>query len=228
MKLLSKIFAVSAIALASMSANAELVQTDWKVAGDSLATLDDESGLEWLDVSETLNRSYNSVAESLDGEYAGWRLPTQNEVVELFAHAFPGYGNNITGYYSSGTRYNELHKFEALFGYAATGNQRRIHSLYEKNGQLVYAGTYSYNYGNNIKLQGTDESVNRDWHLTGTSAAFNTFLVSDGGTTISSINDPSLNINNANAPINNVPLPATAALLGLGLLGFSARRKKNG
>jgi hypothetical protein len=36
MKLLSKIFAVSAIALASMSANAELISTDWKTLATGL------------------------------------------------------------------------------------------------------------------------------------------------------------------------------------------------
>jgi hypothetical protein len=55
---------------------------------------------------------------------------------------------------------------------------------------------------------------------------YGVYLVSDGGTTLSLINDPSLNANNANAPAS-VPLPATAALLGLGLLGFGARRNKN-
>jgi hypothetical protein len=73
-------------------------------------------------------------------------------------------------------------------------------------------------------------AFNSNWAVTNntnySNDAFGVYLVSDGGTTLSSINDPSLNANNANAPAS-VPLPATAALLGLGLLGFGARRKKN-
>ncbi|MFQ3191720.1 MAG: hypothetical protein ACI936_002864 [Paraglaciecola sp.] len=47
------------------------------------------------------------------------------------------------------------------------------------------------------------------------------FLVSDGGTTLSSINNPSIN---ANANVH-IPLPVTTAFLGLGTLDFGAHLK---
>jgi hypothetical protein len=89
MKLLSKIFAVSAIALASMSANAELVSTDWKNTGDALATLDESTGIEWLDLSQTSNMSIDQTENLLSSTFAGWRLSTRSEVTQLMVNAFP-------------------------------------------------------------------------------------------------------------------------------------------
>jgi hypothetical protein len=53
------------------------------------------------------------------------------------------------------------------------------------------------------------------------------FMVSDGGTTLSSQQDPAINANNPAAPINNVSAanPATLSLLGLSLMGLSFRRR---
>jgi len=43
-------------------ANAALVDTDWKDAGDGLATLHEETGIEWLKLYNTLD---NSIEEAL-------------------------------------------------------------------------------------------------------------------------------------------------------------------
>lgn len=53
------------------------------------------------------------------------------------------------------------------------------------------------------------------------------YLVSDGGTTLSSINDPSININNPKAPINmaDVSAPVGLATAGVLMLMLGARRR---
>ena len=72
----------------SLNANAGLVHTDWKEAGDQQATLSEETGLEWLKLRNTDNMSINQVKSQLDTTYAGWRLPTNNEVGELITSHF--------------------------------------------------------------------------------------------------------------------------------------------
>ena len=80
MKILTKVLAISAISMASMSASAELIGTDWKADGDKLATLETVSGIEWLDLTQTIGKSINDVQELLDTTFAGWRLPRRVEV----------------------------------------------------------------------------------------------------------------------------------------------------
>lgn len=56
---------------------------------------------------------------------------------------------------------------------------------------------------------------------------FGVWLVSDGGTTLTSINNPTLNLNNPKAPINmaDVSAPAGLAAAGVLMLMLGARRR---
>jgi hypothetical protein len=109
------------------------------------------------------------------------------------------------------------------FGY--TYNTERTYGLFLNDTKETLGGMnvlmsgmrYGNHYANNINQ--SDSLTYRH----GTKAVF---LVSDGGTTLSSINNPSLNANNVNAP-SSVPLPATALLMGLGLTRFMRRKEKN-
>jgi hypothetical protein len=213
-----------------MSASAELVATDWKYTGDSRATLDDQTGIEWLDLTQTDGMSIDQAENLLSSTFAGWRLPTRSEVTQLMVNAFPSAAENMKGGgswgYVDSTMDNKVDYFRTLFG------------------STVANSSYNYTYGifkndvvdgqSSVLLSGVNDKVSSDYvmlhsnisHSSSTgfaNASYGVYLVSDGGTTLSSINDPSINIGSA-----NVPLPATAALLGLGLLGFGARRKKHG
>jgi MSHA biogenesis protein MshQ len=70
------------------SASAALTSADWKSVGDDLLTIDD-SGLQWLDLSETVGLSYNAVAAQLvaGGEFEGFRYATVAEVEGLWNSA---------------------------------------------------------------------------------------------------------------------------------------------
>jgi hypothetical protein len=64
----------------SASVNAGFTHVDWKVVGDSKATLHQETGLEWLKLPNTNKKSINEVMSELATTYAGWRMPTNTEV----------------------------------------------------------------------------------------------------------------------------------------------------
>lgn len=70
----------------STTANAALSARDWQSAGDGLLTFDDQSRLEWLDVTQTVNMSFNRVLGQLasGGTFEGFRVATSDQVRALF------------------------------------------------------------------------------------------------------------------------------------------------
>lgn len=60
-------------------------------------TTDDVSGLDWLDLSETVDMSMTAAASN----NPGWRLPTYAETVDLFNYVFDGYYHTHTNGSSS-------------------------------------------------------------------------------------------------------------------------------
>ncbi|APD91959.1 hypothetical protein BM525_18935 (plasmid) [Alteromonas mediterranea] len=202
----------------SFASHAELVSTDWKTEGDALATLDTETGIEWLDLSETDELSIDTVISmtSAGGEFEGWRLPTQSEVTALLQTLFPA--GISTGKQTSTAKYGEsVSAFYELFGYTATDTPR-AYGLYQRDdtGAVRMAGAS----GSDTVFANYSHSV---YSTTLSHTYYGVWLVSDGGDTLSSINDPSLNIMNANSPYN-VPLAGSGALALLAL-GAGVRKK---
>lgn len=79
MKFKSKVVALCAVYLFSLSAYA----STW--IDNNTYISDNTSGLDWLDLSFTTSRSYDSVYAELGigGEFSGWRYATQNELTSL-------------------------------------------------------------------------------------------------------------------------------------------------
>lgn len=216
-------FMKSAIAviftLMSISSHAALISTDWKTTNDKLATLDTETGIEWLDLTQTIGKSISTVQSQLDTLYVGWRLPTYDEMKTLAGVLFPVTKNNPDAYYGwTGIQRSEYDTHRVLFGSTGPTN---VYGLYQKNGFTNLLGSH-------------DSAVmffnfQRQTGLTYSSATEAVYLVSDGGTTMSSINNPQLNINNPNAPVNQVAADVSAPLalgvMGLLLLISGSRRK---
>jgi hypothetical protein len=245
MKNLNKLLIASTIAFASMGVSAELVQLDgiyensWLTDGDRLVTLDESTGKEWLDLSVTAGLTYSELSERLNTDLLGWRLPSYSEIEKLLIdHTL---FSNVTGYdYRGGSlNYNSSRKFIANFTrnddleplameLAAwiidplNSNAKRLTDIYAwKAGSYFKSQILGLDYSDNTSLEATtDASAYTD---------IGYWLISDGGITLSSINDPLINANNPDAPVNNVssvPLPSTSLLLGLGLAGFIRKKDK--
>jgi hypothetical protein len=215
--------------LSITSAQADLVESDWQNSGDALATLDTETGIEWLDLTQTDGMSINQAENLLNSTFSGWRLPTRTEVTEMMVNAFPGQAAFVQGPGSfSGTTFDdEADSFRGLFGHTNTDS------------------TFDYTFGlfknddgqtRNVITSGVQDRRSDDaaWLYSNYNLSddysyshinFGVYLVSDGGTTLSSQLDPSMNSNNANYVA--VSAPALLGLTSLGLFGFAARRRSS-
>lgn len=233
---------LSAIAL---PAQADLVETDWKVAGDSKVTLHEETGIEWLDLSVTDGMSMSQFASAMDpaamitsGQFEGFRIPTAEEVYHFmmavtdytYVNDFPTPGARVTKSYSESS--DPVHRAnydnaKRLLGETRPGAYvSGYHLPYNHPQQNASGRTAIQLGGGNVMMKMADYSYSgffNDQDYTGV------FLVSDGGYTLSSINDPSINQMNPNAPVNqasNVPVAASGLLALLGIGASAARRKK--
>jgi hypothetical protein len=66
-----------------------LAVADFRSAGDCLLTQDKKTGLEWLDLNATVNRSYDDVAAGFGGYTTtqDFRFASRSEVDQLFSNA---------------------------------------------------------------------------------------------------------------------------------------------
>jgi len=70
------------------STNAALIEIDLLSANDAFITRDTTTGLDWLDVTLTINRSVNEVLGGYGGFInMGFRYATTDEVMTLYMHA---------------------------------------------------------------------------------------------------------------------------------------------
>jgi hypothetical protein len=181
-----------ALLISATSAHAELVAIDWEVAGDGLATLDTDTGLEWLDLTQTYEMSINQ-AESLTAEgsaFEGWRLPTRVEVTQLLANTFVDTSINIgsTNYVYDSLGTEEDVAAGAIFqsSLGTTGAEKYSVALHKNEidgANVVVSGVNSTRptvYSNYAKSD--DYNYSQTFH--------SVYLVSDGGTTLERESEP--------------------------------------
>ena len=77
------LFAVLLFLLA-LQVNATLIPRDYTSTGDNLITFDSDTGLEWLDLSETAGMS---VAAALAAN-VGWTLATRVQFSDMFSEVY--------------------------------------------------------------------------------------------------------------------------------------------
>jgi hypothetical protein len=230
------------------TAHAGFISTDWKNSGDKLATLHEETGTEWLDLTQTDGLSINYVMSQLGagGLYEGWRLPTANEVHAMMSSILSDYSSYFRqNVYTTDHVYlsptngasAQVLNFWALFGRTQIqfNDVGGAFGMYTDGGRTLLAGPQN----------GRNEGTGRDriiynYILPNTSYshnAYGVFLVSDGGVSLSSKLDPSININNPNSPAAQTPdepdvtppvdVPAPAGFALLAGLMMMLRRKSS-
>jgi hypothetical protein len=83
-KLIYKLVFLCFIFSPSVSHSTIIENFDAFQQNDKLALRDIDTGLVWLDFGVNNGESINSVVNNLNGLYAGWRLPTEAEVINLW------------------------------------------------------------------------------------------------------------------------------------------------
>jgi hypothetical protein len=219
-----KTFTLGIAVLLSAGASADFVHTDWQTANDGQVTLDTDTGIEWLKINNTVSQSINSVSGQMGsgGVYEGWRLPTQAEV--------RAYMSDLTGRaYGPGGRYDEsLSVAERAAAFVGV-TRAEIYRTYSyglhlmDNGQAAMSGAYIDREGTVYYSYSQLGGYNNDF----SHELYGVFLVSDGGASYSSLQDPSMNANNPrSASYGMSDVSAPAALGGIALLALGGLRRR--
>lgn len=216
--LLTKIGVSALLASAlSLPAHAEVINTDWKSAGDNLVITDTATGLEFLKLSETMGRSVDSVIALLDTSYTGWRISTGSEASSMLSNLL----DDTLSYYGGFPDYID-------------GGESHYYNMYDvdysKTRPIVgstSANNYFYSFGlalsgsNDIRMYGFNQ--HKDGHdgwvysnmgpiqSSQTAYQYGVWLVRDAQ-------------NISESPISNVPVPLM--LSSLAMLGFGLSRRK--
>ncbi|WP_228720651.1 PEP-CTERM sorting domain-containing protein [Nitrogeniibacter mangrovi] len=205
-----KFLAPLALLLASGAAQASLVSIDWHSTGDGLLTRDTASGLEWLDLTQTYNQSVAAVQTQLGGGglFDGFRLGLAAEVHGLMSAAGLPVSTSTGVVSTAAADLNAANLLTALLGETVGAN---------------YGSTY-YGARGHLTDNGSDRVVG--YYTISGSQLFNDYV---SGAPIWPGAGVWLVRDSADAlpeGINDVPEPASLALLGLGLAGLMASRRR--
>lgn len=204
------IMAAAGLLLMSASAQAELVEYDWKVADDGDVTLDTQTSKLWLDLDVTVGKSINEVLALTenDAQFAGWRLPTVDEIHMLGSSIFQDfnwdptqvhYGENITD--ADKLRHRTM----------GPSSAHRTYGYFASEGKSMMFGSsdsglwYNYSYG--------DHDVARSYD--------GVYLVSED----TSVSIDEADLNAVMGGVSDVSAPALGVLMLAGL-GLAGRRKR--
>jgi hypothetical protein len=210
---LQGLVAAGAMLLASLSAHAVIIN-------NGAFTTDTETRLDWLDVAETVNMSYNEVLAELGtgGKYDGWRYATGEELLQLINNFT---GDQVTSYYTVNqetdkvdtliqwlgstldTWYIHQHgqTFDALNGYAeGDGFDYTIGLISDQINSTYIYGSSLYDDDRAVTQMEDQSSIySHNYEKTWKGYETGSFLVRTG---------------------QSIPEPPIAALIGIGWISF--------
>jgi hypothetical protein len=208
--LLAGVIATAAMiaAFGASSGHAALIEADFATPGDALLTLDTDTGLEWLDLTETVGLSYDELiagAGSVDYlNVHGFQYATTDQVGVLWTNAGIA---NMSGSSTSGNR------AAAEFLIAAMGCTSSCDSIGKiQQGQAEFSPTRGMLNGPFIFLVSNDRAIAD---------------LDPGFSQARDFSSPSLGNYLVRSTSSPVPEPSTALLLGLGFAGLAARHRRS-
>lgn len=220
---MKSLFCVLSLLFVTFSSYADYVDTDWKYEGDSRATLDTSSGKEWLKLSATSGMSIAYVQSQLGegGRFEGWRLPTFAEVNDLILAILPSrdfYFGEVNASYEH-VYYDNYDPEMQLFRHSLGESyyQTASNSMWSAGSYLGDDGmVYTAGHFRNDKPSGQDRenitmNVERGESTSFSNIAYGVMLISDGGTTLSSIQDPTINTPD-DVPVSSIGIFLIATL----------------
>ena len=202
--------------LCAGSAHATLVERDWTWRGDNLLTYDTQSGREWLDIWVGTNKKRVDIERQLmpGQRFSGFRLANKTAVAELFEHA------GLTGLMNRRS--------------STPANLEAANLLVRMLGTNYSSGDYTFLAG---MMNGMADEPNYGYWLPVASVELNAKGVrnctADSGCmsyTTEARADADQRTWQYGAFLYRdaaeVPVPGTAALMGLGLLTLALRRPR--
>jgi hypothetical protein len=231
---IKKILTTTVLSLSALNAQAALIDFDTYFT-------DSESGLSWLDVTATVNRSFNDISNQLlaGGEFEGWRYATGSEFNSLLSN-WTGIAPVLAGRTVTTGTIPSVDGLVTMLG--SSLDSRWVASFGQtwdsQNGYSEGDGI-DFTLGILADIFNTNSSQRKvaaiwDNERNGSALDFyNTehrqLAITDAGSDIGSFLVRSFTSNNSgNGPATSVSEPNTIMLFSLGLVGiFLSRRKKS-
>jgi hypothetical protein len=191
-----------------------------------LQTYDSQSGLEWLDLSQTRGLSFDAVCAQLGagGSYAGYRYATTLEAQTLLGE----FGLPIVSYttYATDIWAPNLANFDALLG-LNVGGLGPAYGFQAETGDLAGAGYHLLLYGSAASMNTALNADSDDAIAAGDRLISRSAEVTVGYAASYSDRNLSHFLVRKAEPVTSVPEPGTYALMLVGLMGVGlvSRRK---
>jgi hypothetical protein len=199
MKRFSKISTALGLILASMTSTSYAA-----LINQGLTTLDDDTNLEWLDVTATANLSYDGAKASSFASTDGFRHATLSEITTLYTNAGI---TDFSGNLSAGN-FSPAANIVTLLGQTATASTERLQQGWYDNGSsgattsVAEVSAY-FGFGGFGQVE-TPNTYPQTTYATTTSGIYGNYMVR------SSV----------------VPVPAAAWFFGSAIIGLAGIKRK--